>query len=82
MAREFILVMELRGKRIAYAFGSDSHYCLLDAPANADLSERGAHLIPLDVNQMLDALVAGKLANPRKYGLDEVRYDIDGDNDE
>ncbi len=52
---------DLRGKRIAYAFGSNAHYALLRAISSAGLEEADVHLIPLDVDQMPDALADGSI---------------------
>lgn len=61
VAREHMMVTDLRGKRVAYAFGSNAHYSLLGALADADLGEKDVHLIPLDVTSMPDALVKGEI---------------------
>ncbi len=59
VARKRLLLGELRGKRIAYAFGSNAHYALLQALADAGLSEEDVKLVPMDVDQMPDALGRG-----------------------
>ncbi len=51
----------LRGKRIAYAFGSNAHYALLQALSSAGLEEADVRLIPLEVDQMPDALADGSI---------------------
>lgn len=56
VARRHMLLKELRGKRIGYAFGSNAHYALLDALSLAGLAETDVRLIPVDVNEMPDAL--------------------------
>lgn len=56
VAREHMLLKNLRGKRIAYAFGSNAHYSLLEALANAGLTENDVRLVPLDMIEMSDAL--------------------------
>ena len=61
VAREDMLMKELRGKRIAYAFGSNAHYALLQSLASAGLRERDVRLIPLDVTEMPDALADGTI---------------------
>lgn len=61
VAREDMLMEELRGKRIAYAFGSNAHYALLQSLASAGLRERDVRLIPLDVTEMPDALADGTI---------------------
>ena len=61
VTRERMLLKNLRGKRIAYAFGSNAHYSLLEALANAGLKENAVRLIPLDVTEMPDALAKGEI---------------------
>ncbi len=52
---------QLRGARIGYAFGSNAHYALLNALSAAGLRETDVRLIPLEVNQMPDALERGMI---------------------
>lgn len=56
VARKRMLLSELRGKRIGYAFGSNAHYALLQTLADAGLTEKDVRLVPMDVNQMPGAL--------------------------
>ncbi len=52
---------ELRGKRIAYPFGSNAHYALLRALSSVGVEEADVRLVPLDVDQMPDALADGSI---------------------
>ncbi len=52
---------DLRNKRIGNAYGSTSHYALLQALATAGMSERDLVLVPLNVDQMVNALEAGTI---------------------
>jgi ABC-type nitrate/sulfonate/bicarbonate transport system substrate-binding protein len=52
---------ELRNKRIGNAYGSTSHYALLQALSASNLSEQNVTLEPLAVNDMLEALESGKI---------------------
>ncbi len=56
-----MLVEQLKGKRIGYAFGSNAHYALLKTLATAGLNENDVKLIPMEVAQMPEALDAGKI---------------------
>jgi NitT/TauT family transport system substrate-binding protein len=53
--------MDLKGKRIGNAFASVGHYALLRILKNGGLSERDVTLVPLDVNQMPEALLQNKI---------------------
>lgn len=61
VAKENVLLEDLKGKRIGIAYGSTAHYSLLKALAAVDLSERDITLVPLKVNKMGDALAKGKI---------------------
>lgn len=61
VARKYILMPELKGKKVAYAFGSNAHFALLNSMAVVGLSEADVDLVPLDVNEMPEALAAGKI---------------------
>ena len=61
VAKRHMLVKELNGKRIGYAFGSNAHYALLQALSSAGLREKDVKLIPLDVNEMPEALNQGDI---------------------
>ncbi len=51
----------LRGKRIGNAFGSTSHYALLQALSSVGLEEKDVTLVPMETSQMLDALENGTI---------------------
>ena len=61
VAKRSMLIRELRGKKIGYAFGSNAHYALLKALSSGRLSEDQVKLIPMDVNEMPEALQSGKV---------------------
>lgn len=61
VARRFMLMEELRGRHVGYAFGSNAHYALLQALASAGLKETDVRMIPLDVDRMPDALNNGEI---------------------
>lgn len=61
VARRPMLMKELRGKRIAYAFGSMAHYALLQSLASDGLQGSDVRLVPLDVDEMPDALAQGTI---------------------
>lgn len=61
VAQRHMLMKELRGKRIGYAFGSNAHYALLQSLTNAGLQETDVRLVPLDINEMPEALDKGKI---------------------
>ena len=56
-----LLPGDLRGKRIGNAHGTTSHFALMKALASAGLGEADALLVPLEVTEMEDALVKGKI---------------------
>jgi len=56
-----MMTRELRGKRIAFPFGSISHFSVLDALASEDLTESDAVLLYLDAPRLGQALDAGKI---------------------
>lgn len=61
VANRHMMVSELRNKRIGYAFGSDAHHALMHALSSAGLRETDVRMIPLDVNEMPDALAEGRI---------------------
>ena len=61
VAKRSMLIRELRGKKIGYAFGSNAHYALLKALSSGRLSEDQVKLISMDVNEMPEALQSGKV---------------------
>ena len=56
VAKNQMLLTELRGKRIAYAPGSNAHYALMNALSSTGIELSELQLIPLDVSQMGAAL--------------------------
>lgn len=54
-------VRELAGKRIAYVETSSAHHTLLQGLRTAGLSEADVKLVPMRVDEMPDALEAGKI---------------------
>jgi sulfonate transport system substrate-binding protein len=61
VANRFMLIRELRGKKIGYALGSNAHYALLKALSTVRLSEGQVSLIPMEVNEMPEALQSGEI---------------------
>lgn len=61
VARRPMLIPELKGKRIAYAFGSQAHHALLAALAVEGLGPHDVSMIPMDVHNMADALHDGRI---------------------
>lgn len=55
------LLKDLHGKKIGNAFGSTSHYALLQALKSVGMTEKDISIIPLDVNEMADALASKKI---------------------
>lgn len=62
VAPQGTLIQHLRNKRIGNAYGSTSHYALLQALAAAGMSEQDITLVPLETWQMLEALENGKIS--------------------
>lgn len=56
VAPKNILLTELRGQRIGYAFGSNAHYTLLSALEANGLTESDVTLVPMETNAMPQAL--------------------------
>lgn len=56
IANEHMVLKELKGRRIAYADGSNAHYALLNALNSAGINESQVNLIPMEVTAMADAL--------------------------
>lgn len=61
VARRHMLIKDLRGKRIGYAFGSGAHYNILEALSSEGIRETDVRLIQLNVNEMPEALAQGKI---------------------
>jgi NitT/TauT family transport system substrate-binding protein len=56
-----LLISELRGKRIGYAFGSNAHYALLQALSYEGLKESDVLMVPLEVSDIPEALANGEV---------------------
>ncbi|MRR34519.1 hypothetical protein EG829_07435, partial [bacterium] len=56
VGRKIVTPGELKGKRIGYAIGSSAHHTLLQALRSAGLSEQDVQLVPLEINEMPQAL--------------------------
>ena len=61
VANKPMLLTELAGKRIGFAFGSNAHYALLHAFSAVGITESDAQLLPMDVDVMPDAFFSGKV---------------------
>ncbi len=61
VAQRGTTVKGLKGKRIGNAFATSGHYALLKTLQNGGLAESDVKLVPLDVNEMPDALLNGKI---------------------
>ena len=61
IANRPMLIRELRGKKIGYAFGSNAHYALLKTLSSDGLNEAQVKLIPMEVTEMPEALQTGKI---------------------
>ena len=62
VANRFMLIKELRGKKIGYALGSNAHYALLKALSTARLTEEQVRLVPMEVNEMPETLHSREIA--------------------
>lgn len=62
VSREEGLMTALRGRRIAYVEGSSAHSTLLEALASAGLGESDVELVPMSVDTMPAALLAGDIS--------------------
>lgn len=61
VARKPLLISDLGGRRIGYAFSSNAHYALLTALSAAGLSESDVTLVPMNVDAMPQALQRGEI---------------------
>ena len=61
IARDVAQIGELRGKRIGNASGSSAHHALLRGLRSAGLSEKDVTLVPLNVDEMPEALAKGSI---------------------
>lgn len=56
-----LLPSDLKGKRIGNAHGTSGHFALMKTLASCGLTESDAVLVPMDVTEMEDALLKGKI---------------------
>lgn len=56
-----LLPIDLKGKRIGNNFGSSGHFALMKTLAGSGLSESDALLVPLEVTEMEEALLQGRI---------------------
>ena len=61
ITRDMAQIGELKGKRIANAFGSSAHHALLRGLRSVGLSEKDVTLVPLNVDEMPEALARGSI---------------------
>lgn len=61
VARRYMRLQDLRGKRIGFAHGSTAHYTLLQGLKAGGLTELDVQLVPMEVNQMPRALAEGEV---------------------
>lgn len=61
IANHPMLIRELRGKRIGYAFGSNAHYALLKALSSDGLTEKDVTFVPMETTEMGEALHAKRI---------------------
>ena len=61
VAREHMLMTDLKGKKIGYLFGSNAHFALLQSLEDVGLDESDVHLVALDVPEMPGALDRGDI---------------------
>lgn len=57
-----LLPSDLKGKRIGNNLGSSGHFALMKTLAGSGLSESDAVLVPLEVTEMEEALLKGRIA--------------------
>ncbi|TGU74444.1 hypothetical protein E4633_02980 [Geomonas terrae] len=56
-----MMAADLKGKRIGNTFGTTGHFALMKTLAGSGLSEADAVLVPMEVNEMEDALLKGEI---------------------
>jgi len=61
IARHSLLVDDLKGKRIGYAYGSNAHFMLLETLSDYEIDVGEVSLIPMEVTDMTEALESGKV---------------------
>ncbi len=61
LATRPMMAKQLRGKRIAYPFGSIAHFVVLDVLASEDFKESEVVLVPMDIPRLAQALNTGEI---------------------
>lgn len=61
VAKRHMLLKELRGEPIGYAYGSNAHYALLNALAYEGITKNDVNLISMDVTEMPESLQKGEV---------------------
>ncbi len=61
VTRQPVLIKDLKGKRIAYALGSNAHYMLLNLLSTEGEPDKDFELIPMEVSHMPEALHQGEV---------------------
>lgn len=61
VARKFMQISDLKGKRIAFVSGSTAHYTLLEGLASVGLTEKDVSLVEMKITEMPDALEKGTI---------------------
>ena len=61
VANKQMLISNLRGKRVGYAFGSNAHYALLTTLKSYGINETQAKLISMEVTKMPESLNKGEI---------------------
>lgn len=61
VAKHPMQLSDLRGGRIAYAFGSNAHFTLLTSLASEGIKESDVTLVPMDISEMSQALASGQI---------------------
>ncbi len=62
VAKRHMLLKELKGESIGYAFGSNAHYALLNALAYEGINKSHVNLISMDVTEMPESLQKGEIS--------------------
>lgn len=61
VARKHMLIKDLKGQRIGYAYGSNAHYALLDILHSNRMTPEQVELVPMNVTDMPEALHAHQI---------------------
>lgn len=59
VARQQMMIPELKNQRVGYAYGSNAHHILLEVLAAEGLDSDDIHMVPMDVDRMATALHDG-----------------------